>query len=235
MGTKEKKVILFIVEGISDKVSLQEIFENYFDPLLTQVDVVQGDITQKSLPSEIKANLNKKIQAFCDIEKIRPKDIRQVFQIVDTDGAFISDNNVIQTTGNETVYTLDAILAKNQKSIQERNKNKASVLNILSKIKEITVTSGNSNVKISYAIYYFSRNLEHVLHNNSGNLTDEQKKELSNEFDDSYCGDVEKFKLFINDAAFAVVGSYSDSWDFIKRDTNSLKRFSNLHLVFKMF
>lgn len=233
MATKEKKVLLFLVEGTSDKVSLQSILENYFDSKKVQISVVHYDITQEEIPSEIKLKLNEKVQEFCSIEKIKVKDIKKIIHIVDTDGAFISPDNIIQITDDsKTFYTENEIFAKNKGSIIQRNQNKSSVLKILSKINTITVTTGNSNISVPYSIYYFSRNLEHVLHNIVENLSDQQKEELSNKFDDDYEGDSNRFKTFISDSFFAVAGSYKETWDFIKRETNSLKRYSNLHLLF---
>ena len=233
MATKEKRVLLFLVEGTSDKVSLQSIFENHFDSKKVQISVVHSDITQEVMASEIKSKLNEKIQEFCSIDKIKIKDIKQVIHIVDTDGAFIKQDNILQNPdGSTTSYTEEQINAKNRDSIILRNQNKSGVLNTLSKISAITVTSGSTNISVPYSIYYFSRNLEHVLHNLIDNLTDQQKEDLSNDFDDDYEGDSVKFKEFISNPVFAVPGNYKETWDFIKKDTNSLKRFSNIHLLF---
>lgn len=86
---------------------------------------------------------------------------------------------------------------------------------------------------INYTVYFLSRTLEHVLHNRIENLTDQDKTELSEAFDDSYADNLEGFLAFIADKVFAVKGDYKQTWDFIKQDTNSLKRYSNLHLLFE--
>lgn len=86
---------------------------------------------------------------------------------------------------------------------------------------------------INYTVYFLSRTLEHVLHNRIENLTDQDKTELSEAFDDSYADNLEGFLAFIADEVFAVKGDYKQTWDFIKQDTNSLKRYSNLHLLFE--
>lgn len=210
MATKEKKVLLFIVEGISDKVSLQAVLESYFDSSKVQISVVRSDITQESLPTTIKTNLNFNIQRFCNIEKLKIKDIQRVIHIVDTDGTFVPENSIIQNIDNKIIsYTETKIITKNKDSIIKRNKNKSAVLSILYKMKNLTVTAGQSNTSIPYSVYYFSRNLEHVLHNRIETLTDEDKKELSNQFDEEYDGNAEKFKIFISDANFAVSGDYA--------------------------
>jgi len=134
MATKEKRVLLFLVEGISDKVSLQSIFEDYFDSKKVQISVMRYDITQEENSAEIKSKLNEKIQEFCSIEKNKVGDLKKVIHIVDTDGAFVNQERVLQNDGtSKTSYSEEFINAKKRESIIQRNQNKTSVLNILSK------------------------------------------------------------------------------------------------------
>ena len=156
------------------------------------------------------------------------------------DGAYIDDNDIIfNPAKSEIIYKLDKILAKNPKDLKYIHKNKRMVLDLLSRLTEVTVTMINLGVeeirpqaiKLPYRIYYFSRNLEHVLHNIISNLTKEQKKDLSNKFEEEYDGDVEKFLHFISQ--YAVSGNYSETWDFIKQNKNSLNRHCNIHLFFQ--
>lgn len=241
MGTK-KKVILFIVEGESDRRSLEAILDNYLTPLKVAFDIVHGDITTKFVPSEIKNQLNKTVQNFCllNTDYYKIKDIKEIVHIVDMDGAYIDDNDIIfNPAKSEIIYKLDKILAKNPKDLKYIHKNKRMVLDLLSRLTEVTVTMINLGVeeirpqaiKLPYRIYYFSRNLEHVLHNIISNLTKEQKKNLSNKFEEEYDGDVEKFLHFISQ--YAVSGNYSETWDFIKQNKNSLNRHCNIHLFFQ--
>ena len=81
-------------------------------------------------------------------------------------------------------------------------------------------------------MYYFSCNLEHVLHNEV-NLSDELKMEYAERFSDSYYKIESAFIDFIRDEQFAVTGDYKETWEFIKLNGNSLKRYSNFHLFFE--
>ena len=64
-------------------------------------------------------------------------------------------------------------------------------------------------------------------------LNDEEKENDSYLFAVKYKDDISGFLDFITNSDFSVVNGYKESWDFIKQDHNSLKRFTNLGLCFK--
>lgn len=226
MAKTERKVLLFIVEGLSDKVSFEGQFVKFFSSFDVQVAVMRCDVTTEVYSSEIKPYLNSRIEEFCSIEKVKKTDIKGIVHLVDTDGAFVSEDCVKQNTSDETEYTDKEILAKNRETLIEQNKKKSLVLKKLCSMRTLA--------GINYTVYFLSRTLEHVLHNRIENLTDQDKTELSEAFDDSYADNLEGFLAFIADEVFAVKGDYKQTWDFIKQDTNSLKRYSNLHLLFEV-
>lgn len=84
-----------------------------------------------------------------------------------------------------------------------------------------------------YEDYYFSRNLEHVLHNINGELSDEEKEELAFETADQYSEHPEQFLQFLCDSSFCVSGTYGETWKFIMENGNSLKRYSNMAVFFE--
>lgn len=225
MAKNERKVLLFIVEGLSDKVSFEGQFVNFFSSFDVQVAVMRCDVTTKVYSAEIKSYLNERIEEFCSIEKLKKTDIKGIVHLIDTDGAFVSEDCIKQNTSDETEYTENEIFAKNRDDIIERNKKKSFVLKNLCSMRTLA--------EINYTVYFLSRNLEHVLHNRIENLSDQDKRDLSEAFDDLYADDLPGFLTFIADEAFAVKGDYKQTWDFIKKETNSLKRYSNLHLLFE--
>ena len=85
--------------------------------------------------------------------------------------------------------------------------------------------------QVPYGLYYLSRNMEHVLFDDMRNLSDEQKMDYADSFADRYGEDPIGFVAFMSKSAFAVSGSYRETWLFIKEGTNSLHRWSNLHLA----
>lgn len=81
-------------------------------------------------------------------------------------------------------------------------------------------------------MYYFSCNLEHVLHDEI-NMHDDMKRTAAIEFSESYYGKESEFIDFINNKKISVQGNYKETWDFIKEYNHSLMRYSNFHLFFE--
>lgn len=69
MAKTERKVLLFIVEGLSDKVSFEGQFVEFFSSFDVRVAVMRCDVTTEVYSSEIKSYLNSRIEEFCSIEK----------------------------------------------------------------------------------------------------------------------------------------------------------------------
>lgn len=72
-----------------------------------------------------------------------------------------------------------------------------------------------------------------MLYNELKDFSDEEKEEMSDDFAERYEGKVEEFIQFISNPSFAVDGSYKQTWKFIEKDNNSLKRYTNMHLIFQ--
>ncbi|MDD2376132.1 MAG: hypothetical protein PHD15_00520 [Clostridia bacterium] len=219
-----KKVIIVIVEGYSDQVSLERILSEIFKDKTILFKIIRGDILTDSETNSINLidKINEKITECMDKNFFEIEDIERVIHIVDTDGVFINNNNVIFEDKEGTSYNGQFIKTRNVANIIRRNLKKSGFLNILIALKEI-------RDKLPYNVYYFSCNLEHVLHKEQ-NADDAMKKELSNKFENLYYYYPQFFIPFINDTEIAVRGSYKATWDFIKKDNNSLKRYSNFHL-----
>ena len=107
----------------------------------------------------------------------------------------------------------------NPKDIIKRNEAKRGNLDKLCGCKEVWA--------IPYSVYYMSCNLDHVLYGKR-NSTDEEKEKDAYRFAKRYSGDVEGFLKYITESEFSVIGSYKESWDFIRQDLHSLERYTNL-------
>ena len=83
-----------------------------------------------------------------------------------------------------------------------------------------------------YGVYYFSSNLEHVLHNKR-NLRRREKDELAKEFERKFLQNKEAFIKQMRDSEIAAEGDYEETWEFIGEGENSLKRYTNFGLCLK--
>lgn len=175
--SKNKKVVLFIVEGITDEDALKPIMKKILkknDNNNIEFSVLHKDITSddKSQTDNIKRKLVEEIKKHLNKYKLNKKDIREVVHLIDTDGAFIPSENVQGKKQGEIEYTEEEIIAKNPLDIKQRNKRKTEIVKLLYKTDQIYIN-------IPYKIYYFSRNREHALNNKKESISDEEKKYFS--------------------------------------------------------
>lgn len=224
---KMKQLVLFIVEGITDKVALEGVVSCMFDTSKTAIKITRGDITYDTSISvaDIISQVCEHINNFCETEHYSSDNIEKIIHVIDTDGAFVNEKYIQPGENKKVKYFDDHIEIKNVDYMINRNKHKSVLVRKLFGTRKIN--------DIPYQILFFSRNMEHLLHNEPNDLTDEQKMDLANEFADLFTENKEAFTTFINDNTFAVPGSYRETWDFIYKETNSLKRFSNFHLAFE--
>lgn len=226
MKNRTKKVILFIVEGPTDADTLSPVLKKIFKPGDIHFHVVHGDITtiKKSSYNTVVNRLSSQISGEMKRYRFTKNDVVRIIHIVDTDGAFISTENVVYKEIHHIEYGEEFIYTDNPVSIIGRNNQKSCALKELSETESV--------FGIPYSVHYFSRNIEHVMHNQQGNLTSEQKMYYADEFVKKYGDAPHKFLEFIFSEEFAVFGCYSDTWQFIMEGSNSLHRHSNLHLIF---
>ncbi|MGO1369916.1 hypothetical protein [Senegalia sp. (in: firmicutes)] len=223
-----KKVVLFIVEGITDQESLELLLEEFI-PNDNQIifEVVDGDITSSN--NVDKKNIKSKIT---DIikgggkRKFKPSDYLEVIHLVDMDAVFISEENIYEDqSANKLIYKEDGIYAKNIESVIKRNNKKKGLLNLL-------LSTNKVYKSVPYRVFYFSCNLEHVLHDKI-EVEEKLKIKYARDFQDKYIDDLDGFVNLICNSIFTVDKEYKDSWDFIKKDNNSIKRFTNFNILLK--
>jgi len=222
----EKKVVAFIVEGPSDEAALGTIMKEYFSNNEVQFVVVHGDITLRDYVSNdsILKKINEQIEGVKSKYRYSQDDFIKIIHIVDMDGVYISETDIIEADVEEIQYYEDHINAKSTSTIAERNRRKGDILYKLRKTGKVN--------GIPYRIYFNSCNLEHVLYGELKVYTDDEKQMLSDDFADQYDGKVNEFLEFISASNVAVQGTYQKTWDFIEKDKNSLNRYTNMHLIF---
>ena len=222
-----KKIVFIIVEGPSDQDALELLLNNIFESNSVFVHVTHGDITSRkgNNTSNILKKVTEEIRGYAKSNHFEKVHFQQVIHIIDMDGAYVSEDCIIEDeTVEKTLYSLDSIITRNKQEIIERNLVKSKNID---KLSETPVIWG----KIPYSAYYMSCNLDHVLYNKL-NSTDEEKENDSYRFAHKYKYDTEGFKKFIAESDFSVGGDYPSSWKYIKEDKHSLERHTNLSLCF---
>lgn len=225
---KTKKVVLFIVEGITDKAALGSVLDAILSSEKIHFAITEGDITTKDDvdASNVIRRINEIIKWTQDRYHFRASDLLEVVHLIDTDGAFIPKSAIVNNPAAMHIqYTLKDIHTSDMQKIAERNHKKLELVNILKGRGEIN--------KKPYKMFYFSRNQEHVLHNEARDLTSSQKNALADQFDERYGDAPEAFLEFIKSKNFAVPGDYAATWNFIESGLHSLERWSNFHLYFE--
>ena len=221
-----KKIIFVIVEGPSDEDALGVILSHIYDKNEVYLHVVRGDITTKFGISSgnIISYIGNKIREYAKDNHFKKTDFRQIIHIVDTDGAYIPDDNVIGDDALEKIlYSTTSIQGKNKPAIELRNRQKRENINRLCTTPEIWETP--------YHVFYMSCNLDHVLYNKL-NSSDEEKEVDAYHFAERYGNEIPAFWTFISSSDFSVMTGYRESWEHIKKELHSLERHSNLGLCF---
>ena len=227
MKKKAKKVILFLVEGASDLTSL-EFIDNINTNETIKFQITSGDVTSKLniTPQNCREEINKILLSFLERSKLRKTDIIKIIHILDVDGVYIPEINIIEDKNiKKFLYTINGIVAPSKENVQKRNESKKQI------VEKLLVTSKINS--IPYEMYYMSCNLEHVLHDKLEDISEDEKKELANKFADRFYEKEIEFIDFINNKEFKVLGDYKATWDFIKKDLNSVNRYSNFWLFFE--
>lgn len=202
--------------------------------------VYGGDITTSAFvtPSNIETKItNRFIKPATRKDGIYPKKIAKIIHIVDLDGAYIPDENVVpysdEHRGNEKPYydgEGGRIEAADVSAIIGRNDRKRKNLEHLLTLPEHKIKIKTKS--IPYEIYFFSSNLDHFINNDANVETG--KKYLADKFMHAYGFDTEEFsKYFFEDECSVGHMGYEKSWEFIKENSNSVKRYTNIDCLIR--
>lgn len=234
---KAKKVLLFVVEGPTEEIAFGILFKRLFSEHAVMFDVVRGDITTAWLTGDsakrggepnARNRLRDHLVQHVSRQPYEWRDLLRIVQIADTDGAFVEDDSVWEVPDAQGVrYLLDHMEAVDKKTICERNRMKKRALAQLCSCQAITY----GGVKVPYAVYYLSRNMEHALHECTQDIVDAEKGRMARRFQMRYKNDLEGFLAFLRSDELAVSGDYAETWRYIGEGCRSLERHSNLHLA----
>lgn len=231
------KIVLFLVEGSTDKRSIGLTLTRLLKAV--KIHIIKTDLTsdKNNTVDNIESAIFEHIGFFlAEQPQFSYDDISCVIQLTDTDGAFIDNSAIIQDDSCD-IFTYDDahIRAKSIESVVERNERKSGIIRYLSTKKEIrAVLPTGKEVTLPFRIYYMSCNLEHVLHDIRNN-TEDKKVSLSEEFQMKAGENTHLLRDLVSNPSIFNSTSYEESWNYIQQGTNSLKRKSNFEYFFLEF
>lgn len=222
----EKKAVVVIVEGSSDKKALEKIFQKIYKHRNIVFKFTGGDVTSDETINEnnVCDIIFQKVKEYMQDKKLNLKDIWQIIHIFDTDGTYVPDSAIEIGDTSKFVYSTTCIMCNDIQKVVDRNQRKSRMMNFLRSVPDIK--------GISYRCFYMSSNLDHALYDMQ-NLEDEEKGEYADQFYSEFIGKEELFVDYLRDeVANGVPSSFPASWRYIKEDLHSLERHSNLHIYF---
>ncbi len=226
-----RKIIFVIVEGPSDDEALGVILSRIYGNDTVYVHIMHCDITSRSdvNPSNAAAKVAAEVAGYAKanhFDKAKKLFFREIIHIVDTDGTYIPDENVIfdRSVGHKPVYSETCIRTRNKQGIENRNMNKSANLDKLASCDTVW--------GLPYRVFYMSCNLDHVLYGKL-NSSNREKEANSFNFAKRYRDRIPEFLNFICHSDFSVMSGYDESWEYIRRGLHSLERHTNLGLCFR--
>jgi len=225
--TETKKVVIFIVEGNSDKKALEKIFQKIYKHKNIVFKFTDGDITSDETMNiyTVCDAIYDKVNEYTKDKKLQSKHIWQIVHIFDTDGTYVPDSAIVKGDSKKYVYSPTEISCRNIQSVLDRNKRKSKLMNFLLEQKDIK--------GIPYIGYFMSSNLDHALYDEQ-NLADDLKGDYADAFYTEFVGREELFVDFLKDEVVnGVPDGFPVSLHYIKEGLHSLERHTNLHIYFE--
>lgn len=231
------RVFILLTEGESDEC-IADAFNECLSPQFTSVPA-HGDITvahinmrrgawRSSSAESVAGKIRKIIQdESARTHEFEMGDIIAVAQLTDLDGSYVPDSHVVKGPGLR--YQTDRIETDRPAAIIRRNNEKRRCMDMLCTWTTIKLAGGR---QVPYRLFYNSRNLEHAMHGDAGNLTSEHKHDLSLHLTEHAFSDPAWFRTLVtSEPVLHGLHDYAMSWQWARKGTNSLARGSNIGLL----
>ena len=245
IGENETRIVIVIVEGGSEIRCLRPVLSSLYDrmkpnyrvefpPMVENGAQNRGDFTSKFgiYPDNAAGCINKLyIDEYLKQNGLSSDCIGEIIHIVDMDGAYIEDSNITYDPKENGFYYSDdgRIITSNVESAIKRNEMKRKNIDYLYSLDYIH----NHGHSIPYSIYFFSSNLDHVLHGDANMINKFEKVERAENFAMKYMDEPEDFIKAIKDLPGTLDDmTYEESWSFIReRGANSINAHTNINLL----
>ena len=129
-----KKVVLFIFEGVTEKIALENILKKLFASNHVDVEFIGTDITSNkdvtvaTIDNELRIFIREKLKSL----HIDVSDIEKIIHVIDTDGGFVDERYIIYAAQqSHLAYKQNEILTKDPANTLKRNKEKTEKTNHL--------------------------------------------------------------------------------------------------------
>ncbi len=235
MTNNKKKVVLVIVEGGCEEVLLHDRLRTVFEQHSIRFHIQHGDILYdlKRKKQSIKSIVGNAVKEFMLKNKFASEDLLCVLHIIDMDGCFIAEDAIVinDTQQELTMYHphhISVATEKQKQLIATRNVDRGNNIITMNLLDTILPS------KINYRMYYFSRNLEHVLFNDPNPVKGAKFLEVE-QFITQLGMPLEEFLTQSMPVLSAVdhASMYAESWELIAQNTASLEPSSNVALLFE--
>lgn len=227
-----------IIESEDDNLGYG--FDDYTEGTEDENDEYGGDITTSYgvWPRNIEHEISQRFFVpIINKENLYAKQLLQVIQLVDLDGAYLSEERLVpfapeRKDRSKFYYNTDRLLIEGDPGkISKRNYHKRKNIDYLVSRETIHI----QGKEVPYAIYYFTSNLDHVIHQNA-NLEGSKVSAadaFAAQFYDNLPGFINFFDKF-DSGEFCGLG-YEESWALVRDMTcaRSIMPGTNLYLLLR--
>lgn len=237
METNTKKIVLFIVEGKTDKkylYGLKKELKKHYSNEEYLFDVINGDLLSDSdliVPIDDYIKLN--VDTYLSDNKCELSDLIEIIHIIDADGIYIDDKKCVKNiVRDKFFYSRTTIECKSKERIERRNRWKRETIETRLKTTKEEFKSSDDKLihSVNYSIYFVSTNMDDLFFGEQ-NFSEEEKNIHSLIIMELYKRNPsDYFKVFFD---YRLGNDYYESWSLLKENNNSLERNNNIIFLIK--
>lgn len=129
---KAKKAVIFIVEGITDKISLGSITSRLSRDRDIRFAIMNGDVTSDGATNRKNAvdKMTSRINRYCRDNFLKRSDIERIVHLVDSDGAYIEDKHIEKSQGRRPEIHDQAYLCQERKICSGAKRKKREIMDV---------------------------------------------------------------------------------------------------------